>query len=253
MKTPRPLNSPVAAFTLIELLVVIAIIAILAGMLLPTLATARGKAKGTQCISNMRQITLSHKLYTDEHEGVFVQFGKSGTNANNLLPNPSATWWPDVLRNNKYMDSLKIIECPAVTTFDTSISGTNKYAIGMNYPEIGTWLDTAVPSRVREIEVAQPASTVVFADAQDVMNPTEPDPDKWIPTNTYSQASRPWLCIIIRDPGVPDYNTLPDRPVNRHNKHCNLGFLDGHAEIGRASTVGYQYINGHPLALWDKK
>ena len=59
------------AFTLIELLVVIAIIAILAAVLLPSLASAKSKAREAECMNNLRQIRIGWHLWALDHDGKF--------------------------------------------------------------------------------------------------------------------------------------------------------------------------------------
>lgn len=56
------------AFTLIELLVVIAIIALLAAILVPSLAAAKRKADMASCKNNLRQMATSVHSYVTDHE-----------------------------------------------------------------------------------------------------------------------------------------------------------------------------------------
>ena len=59
---------PNKGFTLIELLVVIAIIAVLMGILLPTLGKARAQARSVACQSNLKQWGAIFNMYSEDNE-----------------------------------------------------------------------------------------------------------------------------------------------------------------------------------------
>jgi prepilin-type N-terminal cleavage/methylation domain-containing protein len=86
------------AFTLIELLVVIAIIAVLAALLLPALSQAKENGRRTACINNLRQLSLSARLYGLDEEGDFP-------------PRLTSTFWPAQLQPD-YVN-LRVLLCPS--------------------------------------------------------------------------------------------------------------------------------------------
>jgi prepilin-type N-terminal cleavage/methylation domain-containing protein len=65
-------NPGQSGFTLVELLVVIAIIAILAGLLLPVLASAKEKGKRAQCMNNLKQIGVGCLVYVGDNSDKFM-------------------------------------------------------------------------------------------------------------------------------------------------------------------------------------
>ncbi len=89
MKTKQLLR----AFTLIELLVVIAIIAILAGLLLPSLAKAKAKANRLDCISKLKQVGLGLRIWANDNGDKFP-WSVSVTNAGSL----GSQFWVDDFR-----------------------------------------------------------------------------------------------------------------------------------------------------------
>jgi prepilin-type N-terminal cleavage/methylation domain-containing protein len=81
------------AFTLIELLVVIGIIAILLGLLFPTLQGTRASSKSIACQSNMRQIGVAMAAYAAENRGWL--FPPDDGNFTNLAPVNHR--WPQIV------------------------------------------------------------------------------------------------------------------------------------------------------------
>ena len=253
----RPqLPTRVKAFTLIELLVVIAIIAILAGMLLPALSQAKGKALGTKCLSNNKQLQLAWILYSGDQDDRLVL----NDNAGGGLANASASWANGWMQQpggvhqaacpncdidpayfltgllGRYAGNAGIFQCPSDKIPYLGSGRTVPYirSVSMNIfmnRTAGAVTSTGYPVFRRQGEMGKPSDLFVFMHESPQ---TIEDCIFRLDLGTAGGAAPTWGGSAVGT----GLNQFENPPAALHAGSTTIGFADGHVESHKWNQLG---------------
>ncbi len=220
----KPVKKP--GFTLIELLVVIAVIAILASLLLPSINTARAKAKRTVCQSQLRQFGLGLQLYVEEF-GLY----------------PLDTQWksnlaPYVGRKNATLES-KLFECPELTYWKNAPHTVHGlwWPGWYGYNGGGTAGRSAASVLGLGLEFFGPPNWVQYSQYSTTVQMVKVPSDMLAigDINSDLQNSNGEISYWFEISGVLA-NLQPYLPGKTHNGGANMVFCDGHVEYGKQTN-----------------